>query len=166
MLKAQHFRNIFSVVCFSFACSEESPSCLRRECRCLKMASARAHTLLWASLKENAPPTIFSARHFFRKLSETYLTSKVIPGCCSPMTWEIADRFTIFQHSIHTTLQVRDGTGCFPPQATTSPEAAEPHLSSYSERCRSQKNKYGHTHSSVLPTDVPGILASFIGSTD
>lgn len=82
------------------------------------------------------------------------------------MTWGKAVCLTIFQHSIHTTLQDRDGTGCVPPQATTSPEAAEPHLSSYSERCRSQKNKYGHTHSSVLPTDVPGILASFIGSTD
>ena len=82
------------------------------------------------------------------------------------MTWEIADCFTIFQHSIHTTLQVRDGTGCVHPQGTTSPEAAEPHLSSYSERCRSQENKYGHAHSSVLPTDVPGILASFFCSTD
>ena len=28
-----------------------------------------AHTLLWASLKGGAPPTIFSARHFFHEPS-------------------------------------------------------------------------------------------------
>ncbi len=113
----------------------------------------------------SAPPTIFSARHFFHKfsrnISDLESNSRVLHTL-----WH-GYHHTASQSSctpIHTTWSARDVIGCVPSLATASSETVEPHLSSFRERRWSQKNEYMHTHSSVLPIDGQTVWLHLLAS--
>ena len=99
-------------------------------------------------------------------IPETYLTSKVIPGCCTPDDMGITKLLHILT-SLHFILLgrsqgwhwIRSSTG------TPSSETVEPHLSSFRERRWSQKKEYLHTHSYVLPIDGQTVWLHLLAST-